>query len=148
MSTPHHPSRPLNLVIVDDDFDTVQLLVTFVQWHRPDAFEVVGFSDSIKAAAWMDIHCTDMLITDLRMPGLGGIELLKQAKRRNAWTQVILLTGASTLPAVEDALESDACEFLLKPVDLDELGRVLDQATERFSRWAVAMKETLHQQLA
>ena len=55
------------------------------------------------------------------MPGPGGLELLRCAKRRNPCTQVLFLTGRSTLEALTDALELGATDYLLKPLDQAEL---------------------------
>ena len=136
--------RHLQLVIVDDDPSMVQLLETVAVSHLALEVDTVGFTSSVDAARWIEEHSVDLLFSDLLMPDIDGLELVRRAKRRNSWVQAVVLTGHSSWPRVEQANDAEACEFLLKPLDLDEFVAVLDQARDRFRRWSAAVQKTLH----
>ena len=77
------------------------------------------------------------------MPGIDGIELLRHAKRRSAFTQVLFLTGHSNSDAILQALELGATDYLLKPAKHEELLEIVSQAHNRRRRWCRALSETL-----
>jgi len=82
------------------------------------------------------------LVTDLEMPGVNGLELLRCAKRKNPCTQVLFVTGHSTLEALTDALELGATDYLLKPLDQTELIELIEDAEKRLWRWRQALSGT------
>ena len=82
-------ARKLNLLIVDDDPSMVRLLSHMVERNLSDKMTVHGLSDSNEALRWLDQHCCDILISDINMPDTDGLEMLRFAKARNAWTQVM-----------------------------------------------------------
>jgi len=73
----------------------------------------------------------DILIVDLNLPGLGGMELLEQARARWPLTQAIVLTGFGDLDAAKQAIRLDVVDFLSKPCPLGELEVALDRARNR-----------------
>ena len=73
----------------------------------------------------------DILIVDLNLPGIGGMELLEQARTRWPLTQAIVLTGFGDLDAAKQAIRLDVTDFLTKPCPLGELEVALDRARNR-----------------
>ena len=73
----------------------------------------------------------DILIVDLNLPGIGGMELLEQARSRWPLTQAIVLTGFGDLEAAKQAIRLDVVDFLSKPCPLGELEVALDRARNR-----------------
>ena len=73
----------------------------------------------------------DILIVDLNLPGIGGMELLEQARTRWPTTQAIVLTGFGDLDAAKQAIRLDVVDFLSKPCPLGELEVALDRARNR-----------------
>ena len=73
----------------------------------------------------------DILIVDLNLPGIGGMELLEQARSRWPLTQAIVLTGFGDLDAAKQAIRLDVVDFLSKPCPLGELEVALDRARNR-----------------
>lgn len=135
--------RRTHLVLIDDDPAIVRLLTTVIEKRLGDRLVVTGLTDSVQAREQLDRDCCDILISDLEMPGIDGLELLSFAKRRNAWTQVIFVTGHSTWDRLSEALERGATDYLLKPVDHDELIELVQQLCVRISRWRRALHTTL-----
>jgi len=134
----------LQLVVIDDDPAIVRIVTRVIQQALGDIIDVVDFTDPNEARQWIDQHCCDVLITDLQMPEVDGLELLQFTKARNPWTQVIFLTGHSSLQAISEAIENGASDYLVKPLDQFEMVDVLRQAHLRFVRWRKALGQTIH----
>ncbi|HEV3006619.1 MAG TPA: response regulator [Pirellulales bacterium] len=135
--------RKLNLLILDDDPSMVRLLTHVVRHNLSDKMVVTGLTDTGEARNWLEQNCCDILISDLQRPGADGLEMLRFAKRRNAWTQVIFVTAHSTWDKISEAVEYGASDYLLKPIDLSDLVTLLNQQYVRCVRWQQAVLGTL-----
>ena len=69
-----------------------------------------------------------MVVLDVRMPGMDGIETLRKIKKTAPLTEVIMLTGHASLEAAREGMELGAFDYLMKPVDIDELLYKLEDA--------------------
>lgn len=136
-------ARKLNLLIVDDDPSMVRLLTRLVEQRLGDKLNVCGLTDSSEALAWLEHNCCDILVSDIDMPDVDGLQMLRFAKRRNAWTQVIFITGHTTWDRLTEAVEFGASDYLLKPIDQDDLIALLSQQYVRCARWQFAVLGTL-----
>ncbi|KMY68109.1 chemotaxis protein CheY [Desulfocarbo indianensis] len=88
-----------------------------------------AFSGEAALGALEESHeITDVVVLDLKMPGLDGVETLKAIKERWPLLEVILLTGHGTIDSAVAGLKSGAFDYLLKPADFGELLEKLDQA--------------------
>ena len=72
----------------------------------------------------------DLVITDLKLPGMDGLELLAQIRRQNSVTPVIVMTAFGTIEVAVEAMKAGAVDFLLKPFSLDHLTTVVSKALE------------------
>ncbi len=140
---PASGTRTLDLVIIDDDPQMVRLLERLVKREMGDAVVMHTFVDPLLAQQHIDHHCCDILVTDLQMPGVDGLQLLRFAKTRNAWTQVIFMTAHSTWDAISEALELGASDYLVKPLSPADVAEVLQQTHGRCRRWQAALGSTL-----
>lgn len=75
----------------------------------------------------------DLLLTDMRMPGMDGLELLRRAKRLRPEVEVVVMTAHATIRTAVTAMKEGAIDYLEKPFDKDELLLVIDRAVERTS---------------
>ena len=139
----HVLDHPTKLLLVDDDPSMVRLLTKIIEREYDGQIELASLTDPSEARRRIETQVVEILITDLEMPGVNGLELLRCAKRRNASTQVLFMTGNSTLDALTDALELGATDYLLKPVDRAQLVKLVGDAQERLSRWREALAATL-----
>jgi len=139
-------ARKLNLVLVDDDPSVIRIARAMLANVIKDRMELFTFTDPRQAQHWIDENCCDLLFSDIEMPGVDGLEMLRFAKRRNAWTQVIFMTAHSSWDRITDALELGASNYLLKPLNRQEILPVVEQEYIRCARWQNAVRGTLSRQ--
>ena len=101
--------------------------------------------DGAEARAMLSETPFDVLVTDIRMPGASGIELLEEVKRTRPETEVVIITGYGTIESAVDATRKGAFEYILKPFDNDQILVTLRKIEEfhRLRRENAEMRETL-----
>jgi len=134
------------LLLVDDDPSVVRLLAKLIDRSYGGEIEIESLTDPLEARKRILEGGVDILLTDLEMPGINGLELLRCAKQRNACTQVLFFTGHSSREALLEALELGATDYLIKPVDQGQLLELISQAFNRQRRWNLALAKTWRQQ--
>ena len=107
--------------------------------------KVVVARDGTEARAAFSEASFDVLVTDIRMPGASGIELLGEIKRVRPETEVVIITGYGTIESAVDATRKGAFEYILKPFDNDQILVTLRKIEEfhRLRRENAEMRETL-----
>lgn len=110
--------RTPRILVVDDDPGLLRLLTIRL---RSEKYEVEPVSSGADALAAVSRFRPDLVVTDLRMAGMDGIELLKELQRRWPSLNVILLTAHGTIPDAVRATQSGAVAFLTKPVAKEQL---------------------------
>jgi response regulator RpfG family c-di-GMP phosphodiesterase len=124
---PVPPSAAATVFVVDDEPQIRELLASAL---RRESYTVTVFDDARRALAALEHAEPDLLITDLRMPAMNGLELIKAAKALRPNLGSILITAfASTETAVE-ALRRGADDYLRKPFGLDDLRRVVSRVLD------------------
>jgi DNA-binding NtrC family response regulator len=116
---------PLRLLLVDDDPSVRRALGGTLS---EAGYEVVTAEDAESALAQLVDSSPDVILSDIRMPGLDGIELLKKIRERASSVDVILMTAFDDMPTVVRAMREGAFDFLVKPLELEELQSVLERA--------------------
>jgi len=94
-------------------------------------FEVAQADTGEKAVELLDQFAFDILITDLRLPGIGGAQLIQLARERYPSIVVLVITGFGTVRDAVDAIKRGASDFIAKPFQFDELLHVLQKALEQ-----------------
>lgn len=138
-------NRTTTVLIVDDDAALLRLVSTVLRKAFGDEIQIEMLDNPREACDFLDRHSVDVLLTDLEMPEMSGVALQKFAKARNAFTQVLFLTGHSTQRTLLEALENGATDYLLKPVDRELLVELVRQAVQRVARWRQALGATWRQ---
>jgi len=113
------------ILIVDDELDAIENCRRILRRQR---YECVGEADSRRALAVIQRERPHMLLTDLRMPGLDGIELLKAAKRIDPGIKVVLLTAYASIQTAVASMRHGAFDYLAKPFTGQELRTVVQRA--------------------
>ena len=117
----------LRVLIVDDEAELVSAIVERLNLR---GFEAKGITTGAEALAYLaDTQC-DVVLLDVKMPGIGGLEVIKRIKEEHPGLAVILLTGHGSVQDVEKGMELGAFDYLMKPVDIDVLVRALISATD------------------
>jgi len=113
--------------------DEPELLDVFAAFLREQEFHVLEANNGYEALLEFDRIGADVVVTDLHMPGLDGLALLRALKRRDPFVEVIVLTGDSSVDAAIAAMRVDgAFDFLIKPLArIERLTEVLLLAAER-----------------
>ena len=120
--------KRMRLLFVDDDPKAGSLMRRFCEGTR---FECVVHDDPQAALADFERAGADLVVTDLRMPGMDGIELVRRIRARDEEVPVIIITAYSTLDDAIEALRLGAADFIKKPFDMEELLLVAERALER-----------------
>ncbi|MEJ2218203.1 MAG: sigma-54 dependent transcriptional regulator [Gemmatimonadota bacterium] len=115
------------ILVVDDDPDIRDTLPGAL---AATGAEVSTAPDGEGAFARISSERPDLVLTDVRMPGLDGLELLRLLKQRAPGVDVILMTAYDDMPTVVAAMREGARDFLVKPLDLHDLRRVVTEAFE------------------
>lgn len=96
--------------------------------------QVRAFESAQDLLAALGDHQPDLIISDLKMPGLSGIEILKNIQDKGHDTLVIILTAYGCVEDAVEAMKLGAYDFLIKTVDLESLEPVVDRALEHLTR--------------
>jgi len=107
-----------SILLVDDE---KFILSSLSRELASENFKVTPVASGEIALVKLEEDRFDLVITDLRMPGVSGFQVLEATKRRDERTMVIILTGYADLDSAVGALRSGADDFLQKPCDIDEL---------------------------
>jgi signal transduction histidine kinase len=116
------------ILVVDDDPDIVGLLSRFLSRQ---GYDVATAQDGEEAVSLFRTTPVALIVTDIIMPKMDGLEVLKAAKAQDPDIEVVILTGAGVLAHAIMALREGAYDYLLKPLErLEELGEVVQRALE------------------
>jgi len=116
------------ITFIDDE---PQLCRAAAEWLGVSGFTIATFTDARRAMAEIVPADCDCIVTDVRMPGSTGIDLLRHYHAVEPELPVVLLTGHGDVALAVDAMRAGAHDFLEKPYDADHLVAVLDRAVER-----------------
>jgi len=118
------------VLLVDDEADFLDTLVKRMKKREVSAF---GASSGEEALHYLDQHEVDVVVLDVRMPGMDGIETLRQMKRKYPLMEVIMLTGHASMEAAIEGMEIGAFDYLMKPIDIDDLMYKIEDAYKKKS---------------
>jgi DNA-binding NtrC family response regulator len=106
------------VLFVDDEVD---FLDTLLKRMRKRRVNVSGVKSGEDALEWLSGNAADVVVLDVRMPGMDGIETLRAIKKLHPLVEIIMLTGHANLEVARKGMELGAFDYLMKPIDIDEL---------------------------
>jgi len=106
------------ILLVDDE---VEFLETLVKRLKKRDMNVSAVKSGEEALEWLDREPVDVAVLDVRMPGMDGIQTLREIKRRYPLTEVIMLTGHASFEVAVEGMELGAFDYLMKPINIDDL---------------------------
>ena len=115
------------ILITEDDRNMRELMLTVLA-ESSMTFRIAGAENANEAMAFLENNEVAVVVTDLRMPGADGLDLLKFAKARDPLTQVVLVTGYATVESAVAALKDGAYDYVQKPFDIVKLRCVVEKA--------------------
>lgn len=115
----------IKLLIVDDEQEFAATLLARLELRN---FEVTTVASGTEAIEAVEAAMPDVMVLDLKMPDLDGLEVLAQLRRKYAELKVIILTGHGSFEAGHEGMELGAIDYLMKPVDLNKLIEVVKAA--------------------
>jgi two-component system response regulator AtoC len=119
-----------NVLIVDDEEDTRTLLVEAL---RRKGVAVDAVASGSECLAWVRDHDVDVVVTDVQMPGVTGVQLCELLRDRYPNVLALILTGLGTYDIAIESVRSGAYDYLTKPVKIDALVVALERAFEHLA---------------
>lgn len=112
----------MKILLIEDEKITRKTLTDFI---IKEGYEIFSTGDGLEAAGYLQTNTADVVITDLMLPGMNGMELLKAAKERNSSCEVIIMTAYATVETAVEALKLGAYDYLTKPFNPERLLSIL-----------------------
>ena len=109
---------PIKVLLVDDEEDFVEMLSLRLEAVGEQVTPAYNGKRCLEILEKNDI---DVVILDIKMPGMGGIETLREIKKRFPRVEVIMMTGHGTIETAEEGKRLGAFDYMLKPADFNEL---------------------------
>ena len=124
-------SKAYRVVILDDEPWSREVVKSLGKWEELN-LEVVGEADDGDAGLELVARTdADIVITDMRMPGMDGTDLLRELSNRHPALRIVVMSGYDDFAYLRQALQSRAEDYLLKPIDPQELNRTLETCISR-----------------
>lgn len=118
-----------HVLLVDDEVDFVEIMIKRLTKRGLTPHGTFGAAEAL---AYLDAHpSTDVVILDVKMPGMDGIDALRQIKAAHPLVEVIMLTGHATVESAIEGMKRGAFDYLMKPCDLDVLLQKVSDAKDR-----------------
>ena len=132
-------------ILITDDEKIVR--ESLLHWFEEDGYNVEIASSGEEALAKFEKGKYDLVLTDMKMPGLSGLELLKKIKEIDENCIVILITAYASVPSAIKALKDGAYDYVTKPIDPDELAHLVEKALkgQALEKENLQLKESLEE---
>ena len=138
-------NKAMDLLLVDDDDELREDMARF--FSRRD-YNVSECADAEQALVFADQRAFDVIVLDMMMPGMSGLELLAKLKERGSEAEFVMLTGQGTIETAVEAMKLGAREFLTKPISLRDLDLLVRKSIEsgRLKKENEQLKAVIKQQ--
>lgn len=123
-------ARKISILIVDDE-DSVR--DSLYNWFIEDGYRVECAEDAKRALSILESDAFDIVLADIKMPGMDGLEMLKRIKSLRKNSIVIMMTAFATVDTAVQALKDGAFDYVTKPFDPDDLSHLIRNATKQIS---------------
>ncbi|MBW1828272.1 MAG: response regulator [Deltaproteobacteria bacterium] len=117
-----------SVLLVDDE---EEFLATVLKRLKKRKMNAAGASNGEEALNALDRDPVDVVVLDVKMPGMDGIQTLREIKKRFPLIEVVMLTGHASMEVAIEGMEIGAFDYLMKPVDIDELLYKLQDAYKK-----------------
>ena len=128
----------MKIMLIDDEQDCMESLVAALE---PAGFEVRMFTSPAEAVTEYAQGATDVVITDMRMPRMTGLQVLQIIRKMDPEARVIIMTGYGDAETAINAVNNGAYAFFAKPVDIAELMEVLERVGKERDKKQLSQEE-------
>jgi DNA-binding response OmpR family regulator len=118
----------MKILVIDDEKPTLSMFKLFLTAY---GYEVYTAQDGERGLVLFNEICPEIVFTDIRMPGIDGLEVLRRIRESGIASQVIIITGHGDMEKAVEALDLDASDFINKPVERQALNSALARAEKR-----------------
>lgn len=118
----------IKLLVVDDE---QRFLFTAEKILKRQGFDIFIAESGRKALSLLEANDVEVVILDVKMPGMDGIQTLKEIRHRHPHSKVIMLTGHATVPSAVEAMQMGASDYLMKPVAMDQLVKKIHEMVDQ-----------------
>ena len=112
----------MKILVVDDEEQICELLDKFLS---QEGYQVITAATGEEALEKLEEESPQLVLLDIRMPGMGGIECLRKIKEKDEKIGVIMTTAVGDTDTIKEALSLGVNDYILKPIDLDYLGKLI-----------------------
>ena len=137
----------MKLLLVDDEIYVRRRILMKLDWETLGVTEVRDTDNGMEAIRMVETFSPDILLTDVRMPHIDGIQLAEKINQMKPDCKIIFISGYSDVPYLRGAIRLNAVSYIEKPVDIDELTGVLKKAIEAINRDQFIAKKLSDQQI-
>jgi DNA-binding NtrC family response regulator len=120
-----------SVLVVDDEVQFVETLVKRLERRGVRVESAHGGQEALDTLAEKGAGRTDVVILDVKMPGMDGLETLARIKEEHPLIEVVMLTGHATVESAIEGMKNGAYDYLMKPCDLDQLMKKLNEAAAK-----------------
>ena len=128
------------VAVIDDESHVVNRIVLAFDWENVNAEVIASFTDSVEALQKLPYLSPDIVISDIRMPVLDGLQLFEKLKPQCPYSRFIFISGFDEFQLVKKALQLGAAAYCLKPVDDDELTDTLNNLSREIEAEKLSMR--------
>ena len=118
----------ISVLLADDEGEFLAFLKARLEGRGLNMFSAINGLDAMRI---MDEHHIDVLVLDVKMPGISGLEVLRKTKQKHPLIEVILLSGHATVESAVDGLKLGAFDYVTKPCDISDLVEKINAAFAR-----------------
>lgn len=121
-----------NILVVDDEQEIIDMVRRNLEI---EGYSIDGETDPEEALETIKTGNYKIVITDIKMPEMDGVELLKRIKEIDGTIQVIMITGYVQMNHLVSSLNNGAVDCIFKPLDFDNLTKAIENCKEKLQRW-------------
>ena len=133
-------TNKIKILLIDDERVIVDMLTPFL---NGEGFAVTGLTDSTEALDYIKDETYDIVLTDLKMPEVSGMDIVRAVKTTGKDTQIIVFTGFATIDSAIEAIRQGVYDYLKKPFRLEEMLFTINRAAECLTSEHLGQKWTI-----
>lgn len=130
-----------DILLVDDERWVRTALKKVIERCNTPFRVVMECSNGLEALDWIEKHAVDVVMTDVKMPVMDGIAMVKQLRERNLQPEVVMISGYDDFQYVQFALRAQVVDYMLKPVEVEDMDKCLKTIGDRLAKAQAASPE-------